>query len=319
MQDSLADPESRPPRIAVVLPCFDEAATIGTVVRDFRTALPEAGIYVYDNNSRDDTAAVALAAGAVVRREPLQGKGHVVRRMFADVEADIYILADGDGTYHAASAPALVAALRQDGLDMVTGVRIAEEKEAYRRGHRLGNRVLTGTVAALFRARIGDMLSGYRVLSRRFVKSFPVLSQGFEIETEMTIHGLELGMKTGEVATPYGARPEGSTSKLNSVRDGLRILRTIVALIRHERPLPLFASLFVLLVLASLGFGLPVVAEFMQTGLVPKLPTVVLATALMLLAFMSLAFGVILDSVAHARREMKRLFYLSVPGPQADR
>lgn len=308
-------PDQPEPRIAVLVPCYNEGVSVGAVVRDFREALPRARIFIYDNNSTDDTVAVARAAGAIVRREPLQGKGNVVRRMFGDIEADIYVLVDGDDTYHAASAPRLVAELLDEKLDMVVGARVAEVEGAYRPGHRLGNVILTRLVGLIFGNRFTDMLSGYRVFSRRFVKSFPALSQGFEIETELTVHALELRMNIREVDTPYRERPEGSFSKLSTFRDGWRILRTIVHLVKEERPREFFGLGFLLLFLMSLGFGMPVIVEFMETGLVRRFPTALLATGLMLLAFLSLTSGLILDTVTTARREVKRLAYLSHAAP----
>ena len=308
-----SDPTKRAPRIAVLAPCYNEEAAIAAVVRDFRAALPSATVYVYDNNSRDRTAEVARQAGAVVRAEPLQGKGHVVRRMFADVDADYYVLVDGDATYDAASAPAMLARAMDERLDMVVGARVSDEAAAYRAGHVLGNRVLTGFVARLFGERFTDILSGYRVLSRRSVKSFPALATGFEIETELTVHALELAMPTAEVATPYRSRPPGSVSKLNTYRDGVRILLTILALFKDERPLAFFTILFAALSGVSLILVWPVIVTFLETGLVPRLPTAVLATGIMLLGFLSLACGFILDTVTHGRREMKRLAYLAVP------
>ncbi len=300
-------------RLAVLIPCYNEAVAIPKVVADFAAALPGADIYVYDNNSRDDTAAVARAAGAAVRRETLQGKGHVIRRGFADIDADIYVLVDGDDTYDAAAAPQMVRMLIDEPLDMVTGRRLTEAEAAYRRGHRLGNRVLAGLVRSIFGNRTGDMLSGYRVFSRRFVKSFPALSAGFEIETEMTVHALELDMPVGEVPTEYRARPPGSTSKLRTYADGLCILRTIVQLVKQERPLQFFATSGVALLALGLLLGVPVVFEFLATGLVRRLPTAVLATGLELLSFLSFSCGLILESVARGRKEMKRLAYLSIP------
>ena len=307
----MRDPEA--PRLAVLIPCYNEAATIAGVVEGFRAALPDPTIYVYDNNSRDETASRAAAAGAVVRREGLQGKGYVVRRMFADVEADIYVLVDGDGTYDPVAATLMVSRLLTEGLDMVTGTRVSDLAEAYRPGHRFGNRLLTGMVQAVFGNRVSDMLSGYRVFSRRFVKSFPALAAGFEIETELTVHALELRMALGEVPAAYGARPEGSVSKLNTYRDGFRILRTILMLVKEERPLQFFSLCAGLFLLAGLALGLPVVVTFFQTGLVPRLPTAVLAAAFVLLAFLAFALALILDSVTHGRREMKRLMYLGIP------
>jgi glycosyltransferase involved in cell wall biosynthesis len=303
------------PRIAVLIPCHNEAVAIPTVVADFRAALPEATIYVYDNNSTDGTIAAARAAGAVVRRETLQGKGHVVRRMFADVEADVFFLVDGDDTYDAAAAPEMLRRMQDDGLDMVIGTRVTDIAAAYRPGHRLGNRVLTGMVAAIFGNRVTDMLSGYRAFSRRFVKSFPALATGFETETEFTVHALELCMAIGEVRTTYRDRPAGTASKLRTYRDGLRILRTIVILVKEERPLQFFSLCGLVLLLLGIGLGVPVVMQFLATGLVPRLPTAVLATGLVLLSFLSFAAGLILDSVARGRKEFKRLAYLALPGP----
>ena len=305
------------PRIAVLVPCHNEAVAISKVVADFHAALPEATVYVYDNNSTDDTAAVARSAGAVVRREKLQGKGHVIRRMFADVEADIYVLVDGDDTYDASSAPEMLRGLIEDGLDMVVGTRVSDIQAAYRRGHRLGNRVLTGMVAAIFGNRVSDMLSGYRVFSRRFVKSFPALATGFETETEFTVHALELCMAIGEVPTAYRERPVGSASKLRTYSDGLRILRTIVILVKEERPLQFFGLSGLVLLVLGIGLGVPVIHEFLTTGLVPRLPTAVLATGMILLSFLSFAAGLILDSVTRGRKEIKRLAYLAVPASPA--
>ncbi len=300
------------PRVAVLIPCYNEAAAIGGVVTGFRAALPHAAIHVFDNNSTDDTAAVAAAAGAAVATVELQGKGHVVRRMFADVDADIYLLVDGDGTYDAAAAPRLVEALTTGGLDMVNAARNHAQTDAYRPGHLLGNRVLTGLVAAIFGRRLTDMLSGYRAFSRRFVKSFPALSEGFEIETELTVHALELRMPVGEIQTAYGARPPGSASKLRTYRDGVRILRTIVGLVKQERPLAFFSWCGLALLLAGLAWGVPVVLEFLRTGLVPRLPSAVLATGLVGLAFLAFACGLILDSVARGRREARHIAYLAI-------
>jgi glycosyltransferase involved in cell wall biosynthesis len=303
-------------RVAVVIPCWNEAVAIGKVVGDFRAALPDAVIYVYDNNSTDGTAAAARGAGAEVRRETLQGKGNVIRRAFADVEADLYVLVDGDDTYEASAAPAMVRLLVEQRLDMVTGRRMSETAAA-RRGHRLGNRALTGMVRLIFGDRISDLLSGYRVFSRRFVKSFPALAAGFETETEFTVHALELKMPIGEVAIAYRGRPPGSTSKLRTYADGIRILRSIVLLVKEERPLQFFALIGGVLLLAGFGVGLPVVVEFLRTGLVPRLPTAVLATGLVLLSFLAFVCGLVLDTVTHGRREMRRLAYLAIPGVAA--
>ncbi len=304
-------------RVAVLIPCYDEAAVIADVVRDFAACLPAATLYVYDNNSTDGTAAAARAAGAVVRHEPRQGKGSVVRRMFADVEADIYVLVDGDGTYDAGSAPEMVRLLVEHGLDMVNATRLGGGAGAYRPGHRLGNAVLSGIVARLFGNQITDMLSGYRVFSRRFVKSFPALATGFETETEFTVHALALRIPVGEHPCAYRERAAGSASKLRTYADGLRILRTIVLLVKEERPLAFFASAAALLLALALGLALPVIATFLRTGLVPRLPTAVLSTGLTLLSFLALACGLILDSVARGRREAKRLAYLRLAGVDA--
>jgi glycosyltransferase involved in cell wall biosynthesis len=304
-----------PKRIAVLIPCYNEEIAISHVVRDFQSALPDATVYVYDNNSTDRTMEVAAEAGAVVRTEQRQGKGNVVRRMFADIEADVYVLVDGDNTYHAASAPTMVRTLVESQLDMVNGKRVSDIQAAYRRGHRFGNRLLTTLVAKIFGRRFTDMLSGYRVFSRRFVKSFPALSAGFEIETELTVHALELRMPTAEIDTPYLDRPPGSESKLRTYRDGWRILRTILFLVKEERPLQFFGSLAGALVVLALGLSTPLFITYAETGLVPRLPTAVLASGLMLLAFLSLAAGLILDTVTLGRREAKRIRYLQIPAP----
>lgn len=303
--------------IAVLIPCYNEAITIGKVVNDFMIALPECKVYVYDNNSTDDTCAIARSAGATVRTEPLQGKGHVVRRMFADIEADIYVLVDGDGTYDAAVVGEMVHLLLDQNLDMVTGTRQHETNDAYRRGHQFGNRVLTGAVRLIFGARITDMLSGYRVFSRRFVKSFPALAVGFETETEFTVHALELKMPVGEVLVKYGARPVGSTSKLNTIRDGIHISETIVGMVMRERPLLFFTVFALILFVFGLGFGLPIVTEYINTGLVPRFPTAFLSASLVVLSSLSFACGLILDSVSLGRCEAKRVAYLSHISPVA--
>jgi len=305
------------PRIAVLLPCYNEEAAIAQTVAGFRAALPGATIYVYDNNSADRTVAVARAAGAVVRTERIQGKGAVVRRMFADVDADIYVMADGDATYDAASAPALVARVLDEQLDMVVGSRISQVQESYRRGHRFGNALLTGMLARLFGRSFTDILSGYRVFSRRFVKSFPSLSAGFEIETEISVHALELKMPCAEIETPYFARPEGSTSKLSTYGDGWRILSTILTLYRIERPLLFFGLAGGLLLVLALVLAAPLVVTYLHTGLVPRMPTAVLATGLVILAALSLFAGLILDTVVRGRREVRRLAYLAHPAPFA--
>jgi len=300
-------------RIAVLVPCYNEEAAVATVIADIRKALPSAEIYVYDNNSRDRTAAVAREAGAIVRSERRQGKGHVVRRMFADVEADIYVLVDGDATYDAASAPRMIDRLLDDHLDMVVGLRVDQVQAAYRLGHRTGNRMLTGFLASTFGHTFKDILSGYRVFSRRFVKSFPVLSGGFEIETELAVYALELSLPVAEIETPYYARPEGSFSKLNTWRDGFRIFGTMLKLYRSERPLRFFTVIGAVLALASVILAIPIVITFIETGLVPRLPTAVLSMGLMIMALLSVSSGLVLDTVTRGRREIKMLAYLSQP------
>ncbi|HVS25183.1 MAG TPA: glycosyltransferase family 2 protein [Gammaproteobacteria bacterium] len=307
------------PQIAVILPCRNEAASIAKVVRDFKAALPGATVHVCDNDSTDGSAELAASAGAVVHCERLAGKGNVVRRLFSDVEADVYVLADGDDTYDHTSAATLVHRLLEEGLDMVVGVRVSDRPEAYRTGHRLGNYVLTKIVRMVFGDRISDMLSGYRVLSRRFVKSFPALTTGFETETELTIHALELRMPIVEVPTPYRERPPDSKSKLNTIRDGWRILRTILLLVKEERPLKFFAALALLLAATSMALAWPLLVTYIETGLVPRMPTAILATGLMLVAFLSLTCGAVLDTVTRGRRELKRLYYLGIAGPAAGR
>jgi len=299
--------------IAVLVPCYNEEAAIRKVVEDFRAALPTATIFVYDNNSSDGTVERARSAGAVVRVERLQGKGNVVRRMFADVEADVYVLVDGDDTYSAASAPQMIDKLVEESLDMVSAVRIESSVAAYRHGHRFGNMVLTGFVAWIFGSRSSDMLSGYRIFSRRFVKSFPALATGFEIETELTVHALELGLPLAEVPTPYSERPPGSVSKLRTYRDGMRIAQTIFNLVKEEKPLVFFTLLFCALAVVAIALGIPVMITFRETGLVPRLPTAMLSMGLMLTAFLSLTCGFILDTVTRGRKETKRLAYLRVP------
>jgi len=302
-------------RVAVLLPCYNEEAAIAQTVASFRAALPEATIYVYDNNSRDRTCERAAAAGAIVRTERIQGKGAVVRRMFADVDADVYVMADGDATYDASAAPALVARMLDEQLDMVVGCRVGEAAAAYRRGHRLGNALLTGMLTRLFGRSFTDILTGYRVFSRRFVKSFPVLSVGFEIETEISVHALELKMPVGEVETPYFARPEGSVSKLSTYRDGWRILGTIATLYRIERPLWFFGGIGGLLAVLAVILAAPLVVTYMHTGLVPRFPTAILTTGLIILAALCFFAGLILDTVVRGRREVRRLAYLQLPAP----
>lgn len=303
-------------KLAVLVPCYNEEAAIAKVVRDFRAALPDAAIYVYDNNSRDQTAARARDAGAVVRNENRQGKGNVVRRMFADIEADIYVLVDGDDTYDAAASPQMVTRMIAEGADILTARRIHTEAAAYRPGHVFGNRMLTGLTATLFNVQLSDMLSGYRVFSRRFVKSFPFTAEGFAIETELTVHAVRLMMPMAEMDTRYKERPAGSVSKLNTWRDGFRILGTIGYLVREERPLIFFSTIAAMFVAVAVAIGTPVVSEYFRTGLVPRLPTAVLATGLMVIAFLSLTCGMILDTVTRGRWEAKRMAYLAIPGPQ---
>ncbi len=303
-------------KIAVLVPCYTEEAAIAKVVGDFRAALPGAAIYVYDNNSTDQTRARAAEAGAVVRTESRQGKGNVVRRMFADIEADLYLLVDGDDTYDAAAAPVMIARLVALGADLLTGRRVHSDAGAYRPGHVLGNKLLTGLTSWLFDVQLSDMLSGYRVFSRRFVKSFPLTSQGFAIETEFTVHAVRLLMPLTEMDTRYKERPAGSLSKLNTYRDGLRILGFIAYLVREERPLMFFTVIAAILAGVALLIGAPVVQEYMTTGLVPRLPTAVLATGLMVIAFLSLTCGLILDTVTRGRWEAKRMAYLAISGPQ---
>jgi glycosyltransferase involved in cell wall biosynthesis len=305
-------------RIAILLPCYNEEAAIAQTVAAFRTALPTARIYVYDNNSQDRTREVAEGAGAIVREERMQGKGHVVRRMFADIEADVYVMADGDSTYDAGAAPELVRRLVDERLDMVVGARKSEVEEAYRRGHRLGNRLFTGILAGLFGRSFTDIFSGYRVFSRRFVKSFPALSRGFETETEISVHALELAMPVAETVTAYGARPEGSVSKLSTYRDGWRIMRTILHLFRIERPVLFYGGFAAFLAGLGLVLAAPLIVTYAQTGLVPRFPTAILVTGLMVVAFLSFGVGLILDTVVRGRREMRRLAYLSFPAVGED-
>ncbi len=300
-------------RIAVLVPCFNEAAAIGQVVHDFRAALPMAEVYVYDNNSSDDTVAIASAAGAHVRSERHQGKGHVVRRMFADVDADIYVMVDGDATYDAASAPAMLAKLIDERLDMVVAHRIGDASAAYRTGHRTGNYLLTRFLADTFGRGFEDILSGYRVFSRRLVKTIPVLSDGFEIETELSVHALELSIPTAEMPTPYYARPAGSHSKLNTWRDGLRIVATILKLYRSEKPLRFFTTISITLAAMSVILAIPLFLTYVEEGVVPRFPTAILSTGIMLVAVIALFSGLILDTVSRGRREAKLLRYLSEP------
>lgn len=302
--------------IAILVPCHNEAIAIADVIRDFKCALPNSKIYVYDNNSTDNTSEVAQLNGAIVRKETNKGKGNVVRRMFADVDADIYVMVDGDNTYEAKKAPELIQKLMDDHLDMVVGSRVETQTDdkyaTYRLGHRFGNSLFSTIIARLFGKQFKDVFSGYRVFSRRFVKSFPAASRGFDIETELTIHSLELRLPTAEIKTHYGARPEGSTSKLNSYRDGFKILMRILLLLKEVRPLLFFGSIFVILAFISCALFSPVFIDYLKTGLVQRFPTAILSTGIMLLAFMSLTCGIILDNVCRSRREMKRFFYLNV-------
>ena len=303
--------------IAVLVPCLNEAGAIGQVVRDFRAALPDAVVYVYDNGSTDDTVAEAGAAGAVVRSEPRQGKGNVVRRMFADVDAEIYVLVDGDDTYDAKASPKMIETLLAGPLDLVNGRRVPEDSQAaYRHGHQFGNKLLTGLVAMLFGEPLEDMLSGYKILSRRFVKSFPALSSGFEIETEITVHALELRMPATELPTAYRERPKDTASKLRTFHDGFRILKTIMILLKEERPLKFFSSIFAILAFSAILISIPLMITYLETGLVPRIPTAVLTTGMMLIAFLSLTCGMILDTVTRGRHEQKRISYLSLQAPR---
>lgn len=306
----------RAPRVAVLIPCLNEERTVGRVVRDFRAALPNADIYVYDNGSSDMTAKAAAAAGAVVRAEPRPGKGFVVRRMFADVEADLYLLVDGDETYEAAAAPRMIDLMLEQNLDMVVGCRDSREDGAYRRGHRIGNAAITGFLAKVFGAGFSDVLSGYRVLSHRFVKTFPCLSSGFEIETEMAVHALMLDLPCGEVRTAYKERPEGSSSKLRTFSDGFRILGAMIRLLRQEKPAQFFGAIGAALALLSLGLAVPLARTYFATGLVPRFPTAILCTGLMIGALLSFSCGLILDSLARSRMEHRRLAYLRMSAPE---
>ena len=300
----------------MLLPCYNEEAAIGATIEGFRAALPSATIYVYDNNSTDRTQQIAAAAGAVVRSEKQQGKGNVVRRMFADIDADVYIMADGDLTYDPAAAPAMADLLLAEQLDMIVGTRRHEQKDAYRGGHVVGNKMFTGLLAGLFGRSFSDIFSGYRVFSRRFVKSFPVLSAGFEIETEMSVHALELRMPVGEVETSYAARPEGSHSKLSTYGDGWKILKTIATLYRIERPVLFYGSIGAVLVIAAILLAIPLVRTYLQTGLVPRFPTAILVTGMVIVAVLCFFAGLILDTVTRGRREVRRLAYLSLEAPQ---
>lgn len=313
--DIVGAPVRRTVRVAVILPCYNEEIAIAATIAGFRAALPDAEIYVFDNNSRDRTREVAAAAGAIVRSERQQGKGAVVRRMFADVDADVYVMADGDATYDPDAAPEMVRRLVDERLDMVVGARASEVHAAYRRGHQLGNKMLTGLLTSMFTQSFTDILSGYRVFSRRFVKSFPVLSAGFEIETEISVHALELMMPVAEVTTRYGARPEGSTSKLSTYRDGIRILYTMLELYRSERPVRYFGIVAAVLAATAVILAIPLIGTYHETGLVPRFPTAILSTGLIIIAVLAAFAGLILDTVTRGRRELKRLVYLQLPAP----
>jgi glycosyltransferase involved in cell wall biosynthesis len=308
-------PAQAEPSVAVLVPCYNEGKTITAVVRDFKAALPNARIYVYDNNSRDDTIEQARAAGAIIRREPAQGKGNVVRRMFSDIDADVYVMVDGDDTYEATAAPTLIARLLTDGYDMVVGKRVSSNEGAYRFGHQFGNLLFTRAVELLFGRGFSDILSGYRVMSRRFVKSFPALAGGFEIEAALTVHALTLSIPVGEAETKYRNRPTGSVSKLRTYVDGRRILMAIMTLFRRERPVVFFTLVSGLMLLIAALMMVPVMITYFETGLVPRFPTLVVATGLMVLGFLSFACGLILDTVTQGRREMRRLAYLTIPSP----
>ncbi|WP_373088696.1 glycosyltransferase family 2 protein [Sneathiella sp.] len=305
------------PSIAVMIPCLNEEMTVARVVADFRAALPSAKIVICDNASTDATATMAREAGAEVIHEAMPGKGNAIRRLFSDIDADIYVMVDGDATYEASLAPELVEYLLEHRLDMVCAKRVASADAAYRKGHVLGNRIFTALVATVFGRRFEDILTGYRVFSRRFVKSFPILSEGFEIETELTIHALELNMPVAEIASAYIERPVGSDSKLNTFSDGLKITKLIVKLIKDERPMTFFGWLFLLFATTSIILAIPLAVTYFETGLVPRLPTAVLSSASMVLSFLMLACGFILDSVTRGRRERKRIAYLSIAGPAA--
>lgn len=305
-------------RIAILIPCLNEEVTIAKVIGDFKNAVPSADIYVCDNGSTDNTVSTAADAGAVVISEKMRGKGNAIRRLFADVEADVYVMIDGDDTYDASRAPELINAVTSQGMDMVYGVRIAGQQvqEAYRPGHVFGNKVLTSLVTWTFSSPVSDMLSGYRAMSRRFVKSFPAHSSGFEIETELTIHALELRTPTAEIETAYGGRPENSSSKLSTWKDGIRILLTIVELVKTERPLFFFSWLGVALAVMAVGIAIPqIILPWLETDTVARIATAVLVTGMILIAFLSFSIGLVLDTVTRGRREVKRMSYLSYPTP----
>lgn len=301
-------------KLAVLLPCYNEGPAIRKVVEDFRSVLPDATIYVYDNRSIDNTSEEALAAGAVVRREEWPGKGNVVRRMFSDIDADIYLMADGDGTYDHTMAPQMIQKLIDNHLDMVVGTRRDVYENAHRKGHGFGNKLFNGLYRSLFGPLFNDIFSGYRIFSRRFVKSFPAVSSGFEIETEMSVHASQLRMPIAEIPTQYGARQEGTASKLRTVRDGLRILFTFLILFKEIRPARFFGVLAVTLFFISIALSIPLLLTYLETGLVPRFPTAILATGLSLLGGIFMVSGLILDSVARGRLEQKRMWYVTNPG-----
>ena len=301
-------------KVAVLIPCYNEELTITKVIKDFKEVLPDADFYVYDNNSTDETMLRAREAGAIVRQETLQGKGNVVRRMFRDIEADLYVMVDGDDTYDASKAPEMVRTAIASSVDLVNGIRISDNAEnAYRPGHEFGNHLLTSAVSILFGNRIMDMLSGYKVLSKRFVKSFPAHSAGFEVETELTVHALVLSMSIAHVSGKYKGRPEGSMSKLRTYSDGMKILKLIIVLYKQERPLFFFSVIGSFFALLALGLGIPIVVDYIQTGLVPRLPTAILSMGIMSTSFLSFTSGLILDTVTRGRREARILQYLAIP------
>lgn len=309
---------STSPTIAALVPCYNEELSIASVVRDLRAAVPEMTIYVYDNSSTDRTSEVAREAGAVVRREERKGKGNVVRRAFADVEADIYVLIDGDDTYDAAALPEMIRTLQEGPYDHILGVRQETTNSAYRPGHALGNRGFNWLVGNIFGSEVSDMLSGYRVMSRRFVKSFPALSREFEIETELTVHAMSVRVPQAEVSVGFKDRPEGSESKLRTYHDGFRILNLIAQLVRHERPMLFYGIVAALLALIGILVGIPVVADFVATGLVPRLPSAILAIGVVLAGGLAAVIGLILDGVLKARREVSRLNYLTYSAPPSE-
>lgn len=303
--------------IAAIVPCHNEALAVGKVVADLKAAVPAMRVYVYDNNSTDGTDEIARAAGAIVRYEHSTGKGNVVRRAFSDIDADIYVMVDGDDTYEVGAVPEMIERLMSGPYDHVLGVREQVTDTAYRAGHEAGNRAFNVLVSKVFGMPVNDMLSGYRVMSRRFVKSFPALSREFEIETELTVHCANLRVPCAEVAVGFRDRPEGSESKLSTYRDGLKILRLILHLVRFERPVLFHSVLGALFVVVALILGIPVLVDYARTGLVPRLPTAVLASSIVLIGILLWMVGLILDAVAKSRREAARLNYLRLPAPPA--